>query len=158
MMVTTDNRDVPGHHPIRILLVEDNPAHTKLILRAFKEDRLANPIHCVEDGEQALDYLFQRGNYDDPETSPRPNLVLLDLKLPKVDGLEVLTQIKQDKDLKSIPVVVLTSSTNEADMHAAYSHYANSYLSKPIDFAKFHQLVQELDLYWTIWNRPQSLD
>jgi CheY-like chemotaxis protein len=138
--------------PIRILLVEDNDAHTKLILRAMEEDRLANPVDCVRDGEQALDYLFRRGDYEDPARSPRPDMILLDLKLPKIDGLEVLKTVKEDEKLRSIPVVVLTSSTNERDVHEAYRHYVNSYISKPVDFDKFRQVVQELDYYWTIFN------
>lgn len=141
--------------PIRILLVEDNDAHTKLILRAFKEDRLANPVNCVRDGEEALDFLYQRGDFQDTAKSPRPDMILLDLKLPKIDGLEVLKTIKEDDDLKSIPVVVLTSSTDERDVHQAYRHYVNSYISKPVDFDKFRQVIQELDYYWTIFNtRP----
>lgn len=140
--------------PIRILLVEDNDAHTKLILRAMEEDRLANPVDCVRDGEQALDFLYRRGDYQDPHKSPRPDMILLDLKLPKVDGLEVLKTIKEDGNLRSIPVVVLTSSTSERDMHEAYRRYVNSYISKPVDFYKFRQVVQELDYYWTIYNEP----
>ena len=139
---------------LRILLVEDNEAHTKLILRAFKEDRLANPIHCVADGEAALDYLFRRGIYADPKTSPRPGLILLDLKLPKVDGIEVLKQAKGDEALRHIPVVILTSSAAEQDLRACYDNYANSFLSKPVDFEKFHKMVQELDFYWTVYNKP----
>ncbi len=152
-----ENRTAPMEQgrPIRILLVEDNDAHTKLILRAFKEDRFANPVNCVRDGEEALDYLYRRGEYKDPAQSPRPDMILLDLKLPKIDGLEVLKTVKEDRDLKSIPVVVLTSSTDERDVHQAYRHYVNSYISKPVDFDKFRQVVQELDYYWTIFNtRP----
>lgn len=140
--------------PIRILLVEDNDAHTKLILRAFKEDRLSNPVNCVRDGEEALDFLYQRGEFKDPTKSPRPDMILLDLKLPKIDGLEVLKTVKEDGSLKAIPVVVLTSSTDERDVHQAYRHYVNSYISKPVDFDKFRQVVQELDYYWTIFNTP----
>ncbi len=143
--------------PIRILLVEDNDAHTKLILRAMQEDRLANPVDCVRDGEEALDYLFRRGAFEDPSTSPRPDMILLDLKLPKIDGLEVLKTIKEDEKLREIPVVVLTSSTDARDVSMAYRHYVNSYISKPVDFDKFRQVVQELDYYWTIFNtKPVS--
>ena len=141
---------------IRILLVEDNEAHTKLILRAFKEDRLANPINCVADGEAALDFLFHRGAYADPKKSPRPDLILLDLKLPKVDGIEVLKQVKADTALRHIPVVILTSSAAEQDLRACYDNYANSFLSKPVDFEKFHKMVQELDFYWSVCNRPPA--
>jgi len=143
--------------PIRILLVEDNDAHTKLILRAMQEDRLANPVDCVRDGEEALDYLYRRGAYEDPATSPRPDMILLDLKLPKIDGLEVLKTIKEDEKLKEIPVVVLTSSTDPRDIGTAYRHYVNSYISKPVDFDKFRQVVQELDYYWTIFNTKPAI-
>jgi two-component system response regulator len=142
--------------PIRILLVEDNDAHVKLILRAFKEDRLANPIDVVSDGEQALDFLYRRGAYHDPAKSPRPDMILLDLKLPKLDGLSVLQTVKEDENLKDIPVVVLTSSTDQRDVHEAYRHYVNSYIAKPVDFDKFRQVVQELDYYWTIFNTHPS--
>src|SRR3990172_9525345 len=114
------------NRPIRILLVEDNDGHTKLILRAFKEDRLANPVNCVRDGEEALDYLYRRGDYADPKNSPRPDIILLDLKLPKIDGLEVLKTVKEDETLREIPVVVLTSSTDARDVSEAYRHYVNS--------------------------------
>lgn len=151
-MAKSTSTTVGQSRPIRILLVEDNDAHTKLILRAFKEDRLANPVNCVRDGEEALDYLYQRGNFEDLAKSPRPDMILLDLKLPKIDGLEVLKTVKEDANLRSIPVVVLTSSTDERDVHEAYRHYVNSYISKPVDFDKFRQVVQELDYYWTIFN------
>lgn len=151
-MAKSTSTTVGQSRPIRILLVEDNDAHTKLILRAFKEDRLANPVNCVRDGEEALDYLYQRGNFEDRAKSPRPDMILLDLKLPKIDGLEVLKTVKEDANLRSIPVVVLTSSTDERDVHEAYRHYVNSYISKPVDFDKFRQVVQELDYYWTIFN------
>lgn len=147
-----DQASTHNKQPIRILLVEDNDAHVKLILRAFKEDRLANPVHVVSDGEQALDYLYRRGDYQDPAKSPRPDMILLDLKLPKIDGLEILKTVKEDVKLKDIPVIVLTSSTDQRDVHEAYRHYVNSYIAKPVDFDKFRQVVQELDYYWTIFN------
>jgi CheY-like chemotaxis protein len=147
-------QEIPASEPVRILLVEDNDAHTKLILRAFREDRLSNPVYCVRDGEEALDYLFHNGKYTDPAVSPRPDLVLLDLKLPKIDGAEVLRRIKADKNLRSVPVVVLTSSLADQDMAETYALGANSYLSKPIDFEKFHKMVQDLDFYWSVWNKP----
>ncbi len=153
-MAPPDEQQANHPEPVRILLIEDNDAHTKLILRAFHEDHLTNPVTCVRDGAEALDYLFHRGKYQPPATSPRPHLILLDLKLPKVDGLEVLRQIKADPELHPIPVVVLTSSLADRDMSEAYALGANSYLAKPIDFEKFHRMVQDLDFYWTVWNRP----
>jgi two-component system, response regulator len=153
-MATSSSTKTP--QPIRILLVEDNDAHTKLILRAMQEDRLANPVDCVRDGEEALDFLYRRGNFNDTSKCPRPDMILLDLKLPKIDGLEVLKTIKEDEKLKEIPVVVLTSSTDQRDVHEAYRHYVNSYISKPVDFDKFRQVVQELDYYWTIFNTKPS--
>jgi CheY-like chemotaxis protein len=149
-----DGLTVPQEIHVRILLVEDNDANTKLILRAFREDRLSNPVYCVRDGEEALDYLFRNGKYTDPAASPRPDLVLLDLKLPKIDGIEVLRRIKADKNLRSVPVVVLTSSLADQDLAETYALGANSYLNKPIDFEKFHKMVQDLDFYWSVWNKP----
>jgi CheY-like chemotaxis protein len=142
--------------PIRILLVEDNESHFKLILRALQEDRLLNPVNWARDGAEALDYLFRRGAYEDPEKSPRPDLILLDLKLPKVTGLEVLSQIKADPNLRDIPVVVLTSSTAARDIEEAYAHHVNSYIPKPLDFEKFREVVRGLDFYWTIYNQPSK--
>ena len=139
--------------PLIILLVEDNPSHTELVMHSFQEHRFANHIHHVSDGEAALDYLFQRGDYADPEKSPRPHLILLDLRIPRVDGLEVLREIKTNDKLCHIPVVVLTTSEADADVARAYEHRANSYLLKPVDFQKFTQLMDELGFYWLGWNR-----
>ncbi len=138
--------------PLTILLIEDNPDHTQLILRGFQNHRVANQVRCVSDGRAALDYLFRRGNYADPEKSPRPHLILLDLRLPRVDGLEVLREIKINDKLRRIPVVVLTTSEAESDVARAYEFHANSYLVKPMDFAKFTQLMDELGFYWLGWN------
>lgn len=139
--------------PLDILLVEDDPDHTELIMRTFQGHRIANRIHCVADGEAALDYLFRRGDYADPQQSPRPHMILLDLRLPKVDGLEVLQEIKADGDLRHIPVVIVTTSAREGDVISAYDNYANSYLVKPVDFEKFTQLMDDLGFYWLAWNR-----
>lgn len=139
--------------PLTILLVEDNPDHAELITRSFCEHRVANQLYRVPDGAVALDYLFQRGDYADPEQSPRPHLILLDLRLPKVDGLEVLREIKSDDELRLIPVVVLSTSEAERDVARAYEHRANSYLLKPVDFDKFVELMDELGFYWLGWNR-----
>ena len=138
--------------PIVILLVEDDPAHAEIVLRNFKDFRLANRIMHVEDGQAALDYLYRKGEFSDPQTSPRPHIVLLDLRLPKVDGLEVLKQIKSDQDLHSIPVVILTTSEAETDRVKAYDCHANSYLVKPVDFIRFVDLMKAFGYYWLAWN------
>ena len=136
-----------------ILLVEDNPDHTELILRNFEDHRVANKIYHVSDGEQALNYLHRRDEFADTMISPRPDIILLDLRLPKIDGLEVLKEIKTHQDLQQIPVVVLTSSEAEKDLNAAYLNHANSYLVKPVDFDKFTELMDDLGFYWLAWNR-----
>ncbi|MGD2272245.1 MAG: response regulator [Desulfobacterales bacterium] len=139
--------------PLVILLVEDNPDHTELIKRTLADHRILNKIQHVSDGEEALDYMFRRGQYADPESSPRPHLVLLDLRIPKIDGLEVLTEIKNSDILKKIPVVILTSSEANSDIKAAYKSSANSYLVKPMAFDNFRQLMDDLGFYWLAWNR-----
>ncbi|MCP4661636.1 MAG: response regulator [bacterium] len=144
-------RTVAGE-PLRILLVEDNAAHAMLVIRSFEDHRVANNIHHVSDGEAALDYLFRRGVYTDPQKSPRPHLLLLDLRLPKIDGLEVLKEIRTAREFDSMPVVVLTTSHAEVDVCKAYEHHANSYLVKPLDFDKFTQLMDDLGFYWLGWN------
>ncbi|MBN1140803.1 MAG: response regulator [Deltaproteobacteria bacterium] len=138
--------------PLTILLVEDNPAHAELVMRSFESQRVANKIFHVWDGEEALDYLFRRGNYENPQKCPRPNVVLLDLRLPKIDGLEVLREIKSAEGLKRIPVVILTTSQAEIDASRAYDYHANSYLIKPLDFELFTKLMEELGFYWLGWN------
>jgi CheY-like chemotaxis protein len=139
--------------PLIILLVEDNPDHTELIMRSLQAHRVANRIHHVSDGEAALDYLLRRGEYAQPEQSPRPDVILLDLRLPKVDGLEVLRVIKATAGLRRIPIVIITTSRAERDIAQAYDDHANSYLVKPIDFAKFTQMMEDLGFYWLGWNR-----
>ena len=139
--------------PLVILLVEDNPDHTELIKRNLANHRILNKIYTVSDGEAALDYLFHRGNYADPQKSPRPHLVLLDLRIPKIDGLEVLKEIKSSDLLKKTPVVILTTSEAENDIKIAYENHANSYLVKPVDFDAFRQLMDDLGFYWLAWNR-----
>jgi CheY-like chemotaxis protein len=138
--------------PLVILYVEDNKDHADLVVRTLKKHRVANELHMASDGEEALDYLFRRGKFESPETSPRPSVVLLDLRLPKVDGLEVLRIIKTTDELLRIPVVVLTSSEAEQDMAKAYDHHANSYLVKPIGFDEFTQMMEQLGFYWLSWN------
>ena len=139
--------------PLLILLVEDNPDHTELILRSFQDHRVINKIYHVPDGEAAMDYLYRRNEYAAPEKSPRPDMILLDLRLPKIDGQEVLRKIKADEELRSIPVVVLTTSEAERDVAQAYENHANSYLVKPVGFDQFTQLMNDLGFYWLCWNR-----
>lgn len=139
--------------PITILLVEDDPAHAEIVRRSLANFRVANHIVHVEDGQQALDYLFRQENYADPLISPKPSLILLDLRLPKVDGLEVLRQIKEDLNFKKIPIVILTTSAAESDLAEAYTHGVGSYLVKPVDFAKFTELMESFGFYWLAWNR-----
>jgi CheY-like chemotaxis protein len=146
--------------PLVILLVEDNEAHVELILRSLKDYRVANIIYHANDGEKALDFLFHRGPFEQLKTSPRPNLILLDLRLPKVDGLEVLKKIKESPELMQIPTVILTSSDVETDVARSYNYHANSYVVKPLDFRKFTQLMQDIGGYWLGWNTVpiQNLD
>jgi CheY-like chemotaxis protein len=139
--------------PVEILLVEDDPAHAEIVKRNFESSLIANKMHHVTDGQSALDYLFRMNGYSDPATSPRPSLILLDLRLPKVDGLEVLKRIKADPELSRIPVVVLTTSSAEYDVVKAYDSHANSYLVKPVDFPQFVALMESLGYYWLAWNQ-----
>ena len=138
--------------PLHILLVEDNEAHAELVIRGMRDQQVANRIHHVIDGEQALDYLFMRGAYGNRDKNPRPNLILLDLRLPRIDGLEVLKTIKTTPDLLRIPVVILTSSDAESDIARSYDYHANSYVVKPLEFKKFTQLMKDLGFYWLGWN------
>jgi CheY-like chemotaxis protein len=138
---------------VEILLVEDNEAHAEIVLEALEEHRILNRTHHVSDGALALDYLFGRGEYAEDREHPRPHVILLDLRLPKVDGLEVLKSIKETEDLKDIPVIVLTSSEAEKDMAKAYAYRANSYITKPVDFDKFLELMDYLGFYWLCLNK-----
>jgi CheY-like chemotaxis protein len=139
--------------PIVILLVEDDPAHAEIVRRNFEECRLANRLIHVSDGQAALDYLNHQNGFSDPATAPRPGIILLDLRLPKVDGMEVLKIVKTDPKLSSIPVVILTTSGTEKDMVQAYALHANSYLVKPVDFTKFTELLTVFGFYWVAWNK-----
>jgi len=138
--------------PLTILHVEDNPDHSNLIMRTLQKHRVANRMFLVEDGEAALDYLLRRGKYADPKKSPRPHVILLDLRIPKIDGQEVLAVIKTTEELLRIPVVVLTSSEAEKDIVEAYEHHANSYLVKPVGFEAFTEMMETLGFYWLGWN------
>ncbi|HMB17039.1 MAG TPA: response regulator [Pelovirga sp.] len=138
--------------PIVILLAEDDPAHAEIIRRTLKSSRIANRMEHVNDGQQALDYLYQRERFTDPDLAPRPGLILLDLRMPRIDGLDVLRQIKSDADLTRIPTVILTTSAAESDMAKAYEAHANSYLVKPVDFNKFTSMMETVGYYWLMWN------
>lgn len=137
-----------------ILLVEDNPDDVALTLRAFKKSKIANQIVVVTDGIEALDYLRGTGNYSGRDTRTMPAVVLLDLNLPKLGGLEVLKQIRSNKTTELLPVVILTSSKEESDLVAGYKLGANSYVRKPVDFEQFSEAAQQLNLYWLVLNEP----
>ncbi len=144
-----------------ILLVEDNPSDIGLAQRALTKSRVANELVVAEDGQEALDYLFGTGAYTGRDVTQQPTLVLLDLKLPKVDGLEVLRQIRADPRTRRLPVVILTTSKEEQDVATSYDLGVNSYIRKPVDFTQFVQSIQQLGLYWLVLNekpptvRPQ---
>ncbi len=139
---------------LQILLVEDNPNDTKLTLQALQDEHLANCIEVVRDGEEALDFLFCRGEFATRSFDHPPRLVLLDLKLPKVDGLEVVRELKGDPRTKAIPVVVLTSSREEKDLVESYRLGINAYIQKPVEFESFRQAVKQLGLFWLVINQP----
>jgi CheY-like chemotaxis protein len=139
--------------PLVILFIEDDPAHAEITMRNFKKNRITNKVIHLWDGQEALDYLFRQGKYSDPELSPVPHLILLDLRLPKVDGLEVLEKIKSVENLKSIPTVILTTSMAEVDISKAYNYNVNSYLVKPMDYDKFSNLIEAFGFYWVVWNK-----
>ncbi len=136
-----------------ILLVEDNPNDAELALRALKKSGVANNIYVAIDGEQALDFLYCRNQYSNNDPNNPPKLILLDLKLPKIDGLEVLKTIKEDPNKKTIPVIILTSSILEKDMVASYQYGVNSYIQKPVDFNQFVEAVNQIGLYWLLLNK-----
>jgi len=139
---------------VEILLVEDNPNDVELTLRALKKHNLANKVHVVDDGEKALEFIFATGDYAERNIETYPKLVLLDLNLPKVNGLEVLKKIRSDERTKLIPVVMLTSSREEADIVESYKLGVNSYIVKPVDFKEFIRAISELGLYWVVLNWP----
>jgi CheY-like chemotaxis protein len=138
---------------VEILLVEDNPNDVELTLHALKKNNFANNIFVAGDGEEALDFIFARGKYTGRDINERPKVIFLDLKLPKVDGIEVLKAIKEDERTKMIPVVVLTSSKDDKDILTCYQYGVNSYIVKPVDFDKFLDAAKELGLYWLLINQ-----
>ncbi len=139
---------------LQILLVEDNPNDVKLTLHALREGNLANAIQVARDGEEALDFLFCRGEFAQRSSDHPPRLVLLDLKLPKVDGLEVLRAVKSDPRTKAIPIVVLTASREESDVVNSYRLGVNAYIQKPVGFDAFRLVVKQLGLFWLVVNEP----
>jgi two-component system, response regulator len=145
------------NNEIEILLVEDNPNDAELALRALQKNNLANNVYRVCDGEEALDFIFARGQYEHRKAESTPKVILLDLKLPKIDGLEVLKILKADPVTKIIPVVVLTSSKEESDMIESYRLGVNSYIVKPVDFDKFIESVRDIGLYWLLLNRQPDI-
>jgi two-component system response regulator len=137
-----------------ILLVEDSEADAELTLRALRSGNLANRIHVVRDGEEALDFMFSRGSYTSRNGAEYPRLILLDLKLPKIDGLAVLRELKKDDRTRLVPIVILTSSREERDIVNGYQLGVNSYIQKPVDFDKFRETVRQLGWYWMLINQP----
>ena len=143
-----------ARNEVEILLVEDNPDDMELTLHALRGEHISNSIEVARDGEEALDFLFCRGAFQERSFEHPPKVVLLDLKLPKVDGLEVLRQVKADPRTKAIPIVVLTSSKEDRDLVKSYRLGVNSYIQKPVDFDQFRQTVKQLGLYWLVVNEP----
>jgi CheY-like chemotaxis protein len=142
---------------IEILLVEDDPRDVELALRALKGEKLVNTIEVARDGEEALDFIFCRGLHEGRRMDRPPKLILLDLKLPKVDGLQVLKEIKSDPTTRAIPVAVMTSSTEERDLVESYQLGVNSYIQKPVDFDQFRETIKTVGLYWMLVNRTPGL-
>jgi CheY-like chemotaxis protein len=139
-----------------ILIVEDNPDDEALTLRALKKNQIGNEVFVVRDGAEALDFLFCMGTYSDRDPRDRPQVILLDLKLPKVDGLEVLRRVRADPSTRTLPVVILTSSNEEQDIVNSYLIGVNSYIRKPVDFHQFSDAILQLGLYWLVLNEPPA--
>ncbi len=137
-----------------ILLVEDNPDDILITQKALKEAKVINKLWIVRDGQEALDFLRHKGQYQDADTSPRPGLILLDINLPKINGLELLKRIKEDADLRRIPTVILTVSRRDEDIVRGYNHGCNSFIQKPVEFDKFVEAVKQISLYWGLLNIP----
>lgn len=143
-------------YDVDILLVEDSPDDVELTLHALRREKLANNIHVARDGEEALQFLFCNGEHEARSFDRPPRLVLLDLKIPKVDGLEVLRRLKADPRTRTIPVVILTSSKEERDLAAVYGLGANSYIQKPVDFNQFRDVIRKVGFYWLLINEPPA--
>lgn len=140
-----------------ILLVEDNPDDVELTLHALKKNNITNEVVVARDGKDAIDYLFGKGSYEGRDTSKMPVLILLDLNLPKINGIEVLGMIRKDEKTRLLPTVILTSSKEEQDLINSYSLGANSYIRKPVDFNQFAEAIRQLGLYWLVLNEPPPI-
>lgn len=143
-----------GKRSIEVLLVDDSPEDVELTLHVLRHNKLSNAIHVAEDGKEALDYLFCRGQHAARSIDDRPRLILLDLKLPKVDGLDVLKAIRADDRTATIPIVILTSSKEQRDLLRSYQSGANAFIQKPVDFAQFQLAIKEIGLFWLVVNEP----
>ena len=149
----TDSHDTSPAEPVEILLAEDEPSDADLCMRALRRKNVANRVVWVQDGAEALDFLFARGSYASRAYANRPRLLLLDIMMPRVDGFEVLRQLRADKRFASMPVVIMTSSAQERDIVKGYDLGVNSYVPKPVDFASFQHAVEEVGLYWMLLNK-----
>ncbi len=141
--------------PFVILMAEDNEHDIVATRRAWKKNNIANPLHIVRDGEECLDYLHQRGKYSEPGSAPRPGILLLDIKMPRMDGLAVLKHIREDEGLRRLPVVILTTSKDEEDRLRSYDLGANAYIMKPVGFHNFSQAVRTINLFWELVELPE---
>ncbi len=144
--------------PFVVLMAEDNEHDIVATRRAWKKYNIANPLHIVRDGEECLDYLHQRGKYSEPGSAPRPGILLLDIKMPKMDGLAVLEHIREDAGLHRLPVVILTTSKAEEDRIKSYDLGANAYITKPIGFQNFAEAVRTINLFWTLVELPEWIN
>ena len=153
----TDSNDIAPAEPVEILLAEDEPSDADLCMRALHRKKVTNRIVWVKDGAEALDFLFARGPYASRTGTDRPRLLLLDIKMPKVDGFEVLRQVRADERLATMPVVIMTSSSEERDLVQGYQLGVNSYVAKPVDFASFQQAVEDVGLYWMVLNKVPGI-
>ncbi len=143
--------------PVDILLVEDNPSDIEITKEAFAQGKIKNNLYCVEDGQEALDFLYHKNKYSDTSKAPKPDLILLDLNMPKISGIEILEKIKKDKDLLSIPVIILTTSDRDKDVCVSYKLGANSFITKPVEFARFIEVITGIQNYWlTITTIPHK--
>jgi len=146
-----------NYSPVEILLIEDNPNDAALALRALTRKHLVNRIEVIDDGADALDYLFHRGKYADRISLALPRVIFLDLKLPKVDGLEILKEIRENEQTRKLPVVIVSSSREDPDISRAYELGANSYVVKPVDFETFIKVISEIGMYWLLLNEPPKI-